>query len=76
MANIIPGSPVAFGGMPTDGLVAGIVYLLPALAGSLRDAVIRVCVSMCVFCAERVFLSFHSLNFSSLFTFFSSERIL
>ena len=40
MANVIPGSPVAFGGMPTDGLVAGIVYLLPALAGSLRDAVV------------------------------------
>ena len=33
-----PGSPVAFEGMPTDGLLAGIVCLSPALAGSLRDA--------------------------------------
>ena len=40
VANIIPGSRIAFEGMPTDGLVAGIVYLLPALAGSLRDAVV------------------------------------
>ena len=38
MANIIPGSPVAFEGMPTEGLLAGIVCLSPALAGSLRDA--------------------------------------
>ena len=38
MANIIPGSPVAFEGMPTDGLLAGIVCLSPTLAGSLRDA--------------------------------------
>ena len=38
MANIILGSPTAFEGMPTDGLLAGIVCLLPALAGSLRDA--------------------------------------
>ena len=38
MANIIPGSPAAFEGMPTDGLLAGIVCLSPALAGSLRDA--------------------------------------
>ena len=37
MANIIPGSPTAFEGMPTDGLLAGIVCLLPTLAGSLRD---------------------------------------
>ena len=43
MANIILGSPVAFEGMSTDGIgrdvtLAGIVSLLPALAGSLRDA--------------------------------------
>ena len=38
VANIIPGSPVAFEGRPTDGLVAGNVCLLTALAGSLRDA--------------------------------------
>ena len=38
MENIIPGSPVALEGMPTDGLLAGIVCLSPALAGSLRDA--------------------------------------
>ena len=38
MANIIPGSPVAFEGRPTDGLLAGNVCLLTALAGSLRDA--------------------------------------
>ena len=38
MANIIPGSPIALEGMPpTDGLLAGIVCLLPALVGSLRD---------------------------------------
>ena len=37
-ANIIPGSPVALEGMPTDGLLAGIVCLSPAVAGSLRDA--------------------------------------
>ena len=37
VANIIPGSPTAFEGMPTDGLLAGIVCLLPTLAGSLRD---------------------------------------
>ena len=35
MANIIPGSPIAFEGMPTDGLLAGMVCLSPALAGSL-----------------------------------------
>ena len=40
MANIIPGSPIAFDGMPTDGLLAGIVCLSPALAGPLRDAVV------------------------------------
>ena len=38
MANIIPGSPTAFEGMPTDGLLAGIMCLSPTLAGSLRDA--------------------------------------
>ena len=37
MANIIPGSPIAFKGMPTDELLAGIVCLALALAGSLRD---------------------------------------
>ena len=40
VANIIPGSPVAFEGMPADGLLSGIVCLSPALAGSLRDAVV------------------------------------
>ena len=38
VANIIPGSPVALEGMPTDGLLEGIVCLSPALVGSLRDA--------------------------------------
>ena len=38
VANITPGSPIAFEGMPTDGLLAGIVCLSPTLAGSLRDA--------------------------------------
>ena len=38
MANIIPGSPTACEGRPTDGLLAGIVCLFPALAGSLSDA--------------------------------------
>ena len=40
MANIIPGSPIAFDGMPTDGPLAGIVCQSPALAGPLRDAVV------------------------------------
>ena len=40
MANIIPGSPVALEGMPTDGLLAGVVCLSPTLVGSLRDAVV------------------------------------
>ena len=40
MANIIPGSPIAFEGMPADGLLAGIVCLSPALVGPLRDAVV------------------------------------
>ena len=39
MASIIPGSPIGFEGMPTDGLVlAGVLCLSPPLAGSLRDA--------------------------------------
>ena len=38
MANIIPGNPIAVEGMPTDGLLAGTVYLSPALADSLGDA--------------------------------------
>ena len=38
VANIIPGNPIAFEGMPTDRLLAGIVCLSPTLAGSLRDA--------------------------------------
>ena len=40
MANIIPGSRIALEGMPTDGLIAGIVGLSPTLAGSLRDTVV------------------------------------
>ena len=41
VANIIPGSPLAFEGMPpTDGLLVGIVGLSPALDGSLRDAIV------------------------------------
>ena len=40
MANIIPASPIALEGMPTDGVLAGIVCLSPALVGSLRDAVV------------------------------------
>ena len=40
VANIIPGSPIAFEGMSTDGLLVGILCLLPALVGSLRDAVV------------------------------------
>ena len=41
MANIIPGSPIAREGMsPTDELLAGIVCLSPALAVSLRNAVL------------------------------------
>ena len=39
MANIIPGSPIAFEGMPTDGLLEGMVCLSLALVGPLRDAV-------------------------------------
>ena len=37
-ANVFPGSPIAFEEMPTDGLLAAIVCLSPALAGSVRDA--------------------------------------
>ena len=40
MANTIPGSPVALEGMPSDGLLAGIVCLSPTVAGSLSDAVV------------------------------------
>ena len=41
MANIVPGSPIALEGMPpTDGLLGGTVCLSPALAGTLRDAVV------------------------------------
>ena len=43
MANIIPGTPIALEGMPpTGGLLAGIVCLSSALAGSLRNAVAQV----------------------------------
>ena len=43
MANIIPGSPFSLEGMPqTDGLLTGIMCLLPALAGSLRDVFVHV----------------------------------
>ena len=39
VAAIIPVRPIALEGMPpTDGLLAGIVCLSPAPAGSLRDA--------------------------------------
>ena len=40
MANIVPGNAIALEGLPTDGLLAGIVCLSPALAGSRRDAVV------------------------------------
>ena len=40
VANIIPGSPIAFEGMAKDGLLAGVECLSPALAGPLRDAVV------------------------------------
>ena len=41
VANIVPGSPIALEGIPpTDGLLAGTVCLSPALAGSLRAAVV------------------------------------
>ena len=38
MADIILGSPIAFEGMPTNGLLAGILCLSPTLVGSLKDA--------------------------------------
>ena len=38
MANSTPGSRIALEGMPTGGLLAGIVCLSPTLWGSLRDA--------------------------------------
>ena len=42
MANIILGSPVALEGTPpTDGFLAGIVCLSPALVHALRGAVVR-----------------------------------
>ena len=41
MANIVPGSPITLEGLPpTDGLLAGIVCLSPALAASLKDALV------------------------------------
>ena len=40
MSNIIPGSPTALEGMPPDGLLTGIVCLSPALAASLKDALV------------------------------------
>ena len=40
VANIVPGNAIALEGLPTDGLLAGIVCLSPALAGSRRDAVV------------------------------------
>ena len=40
VANIIPGSPIALEGMPTDGLIAGIVCLSSTLVGSLRNAAV------------------------------------
>ena len=41
VTNIVPGSPIALEGMPpTDGLLVGIVCLSPALASSLRDAIV------------------------------------
>ena len=41
MANIIPGNIIAFEGMPTYGLLAGIVCLSATLVGSMRDAVVE-----------------------------------
>ena len=38
MADIIPGSLIVFEGMPTNGLLVGILCLSPTLAGSLKDA--------------------------------------
>ena len=45
VAHIIPGSPVALGGMPpTDVLLAGIVCLSPTQAGPLRGTVVTLVV--------------------------------
>ena len=45
VANIIPGSPVALGGMPpTDVLLAGTVCLSPTQAGPLRGTVVTLVV--------------------------------
>ena len=38
--KLCPGNAIALEGMPTDGFLAGIVCLSPALAGSRRDAVV------------------------------------
>ena len=40
MAHIIFGSPAALEGMPTDGLVSGIMCLSPTLAASLGEAAV------------------------------------
>ena len=41
VANIIPGSPFVLEGIaPTDGLLAGIVWLSPTLVIPLRDAIV------------------------------------
>ena len=41
VANVIAGSPITLEGVPpTDQLLAGIGYLSPTLAASLRDAVV------------------------------------
>ena len=40
MANIILGSPIVLEGMPTGGLLAGIVCLSPTLVGPLRNAIV------------------------------------
>ena len=40
VANIIPGSQIAFEGMPAVRLLAVILCLLPTLVGSLRDVVV------------------------------------
>ena len=41
VANIVPGRPTAFEGMPPiDGLLAGIVYPSPTLVCPLRNAVV------------------------------------
>ena len=41
VSNIVPGSPIALEGIPpTDGFLAGIVCLSPALVHALRGAVV------------------------------------